>query len=281
MGELERDTPTSRHIRPESLLLFGMVFPERSQVLRAYYQDVDNRRRRRAGEFEDELRNATAGQYSAEELIEQVLADERAGELFERAVQEAVLAADERKRRALPRAVASGLLASDEAAIDDAQTTVRAIAALEPAHVRALLVLARVPDSPRMPWGADQVAAEISASSGQAEALLAKLAAEGLARDATEFVPIRGIRGGPAGRSATSACGSWHCCAATSRRRGAVLLLQTAQAAPSSWDNSGCQAVIGPALLSWRCAQAGRARRGCAAALSRTAGRRPRTRGRP
>jgi hypothetical protein len=113
MGELERDTPTSRHIRPELLFWFGMLFPKRSQVLRAYYQDIDDRWRRRAGEFEDELRNATAGQYSVEELIEQILADERTGELFERAVQEAVLAADERKRRALARTVASGLLANE------------------------------------------------------------------------------------------------------------------------------------------------------------------------
>src|SRR6266536_1965470 len=102
MGELERDTPTSRHIRPELLLWFGMVFPERSQVLRAYYQDIDDRRRRRAGEFEDELLDAA--HCSPEELIERLLADERAGELFERAVQEALVTADERHRRALARA---------------------------------------------------------------------------------------------------------------------------------------------------------------------------------
>jgi hypothetical protein len=197
MGELERDTPTSRHIRPELLLGFGMFFPERSQVLRAYYQDIDDRRRRRAGEFEDELRNATAGQRSVEELIERLLADERAGELFERAVQEALLAADERKRRALARAVASGLLANDEAAIDDAQTIVRAITALDHTHVRALFVLARSPGANSMRLAAGHVAAEINASPELAEALLAKLTADGLARDATEFVPVLGPSGGP------------------------------------------------------------------------------------
>ena len=197
MGELERDTPTSRHIRPELQFWFGMIFPERSQVLRNYYQDVDDRRRRRAGEFEDELRNATGAQSSVEEIIERILEDERVGELFERAVQEALLAADERKRKALARAVAAGLLASDEAAIDDAETIVGAIAALQPTHVRALLVLARSSDTARLGWSADAVAAEINASSEVAEALLAKLTAEGLARDATEFVPMVGRRGGP------------------------------------------------------------------------------------
>jgi hypothetical protein len=194
MGELERDTPTSRHIRPELLLGFGMVFPERSQVLRAYYQDIDDRRRRRAGEFEDELLDAA--HRSPEEIIEQILADERAGELLERAVQEALLAADERKRRALARAVASGLLGNDEAAIDEAQAIVRAIAALEPSHVRALLVLARSANANGMRLGAGHVAAEIKASPELAESLLAKLTADGLARDATEFVPVMGPRGG-------------------------------------------------------------------------------------
>ena len=194
MGELERDTPTSRHIRPELLLGFGMVFPERSQVLRAYYQDIDDRRRRRAGEFEDELLDAA--HRSPDELIEQILADERPGELLERAVQEALLAADERKRWALARAVASGLLGNDEAAIDEAQAIVRAIAALEPSHVRALLVLARSANANGMRLGAGHVAAEIKASPELAESLLAKLTADGLARDATEFVPVMGPRGG-------------------------------------------------------------------------------------
>jgi hypothetical protein len=120
----------------------------------------------------------------------------RAGEWFERAVQEALLVADERKRQALARAVASGLPANDEAVIDDAQTIIRSLAALEPAHIRALLVLARPSDTARMPWNADHVAAEISASSKVAEALIAKLTAEGLARDATEFTPM-GPCGGP------------------------------------------------------------------------------------
>jgi len=40
------------------------------------------------------------------------------------------------------------------------------------------------------------VAAEIKASPELAESLLAKLTADGLARDATEFVPVMGPRGG-------------------------------------------------------------------------------------
>jgi hypothetical protein len=139
MGALERDPPTSRHIRPELLLWFGMVFPERSQVLRGYYQDVDDRRRRRAGEFEEELLTAAGG--SPDELLERILKDERAGELFERAVQEALLAADERRRRALARAVAAGL-GDDTAAVDEAPLLVRAIAMLESAHVRAAACVA-------------------------------------------------------------------------------------------------------------------------------------------
>jgi hypothetical protein len=194
MGELERNTPTNWDIRPEVLFALALVSPERAKALRDYLQDFDDRRRRRAGEFKDELLDAA--QLSPEEIIERIRADERVGEVFERAVQEALLAADERKRRALARAVASGLLASDEAAIDDAQTIVRAIAALEPAHVRALLVLAHSPGANSMRLAADHVAAEINASPELAETLLAKLTAEGLARDATEFVPVMGPSGG-------------------------------------------------------------------------------------
>jgi hypothetical protein len=43
-----------------------------------------------------------------------------------------------------------------------------------------------------MRLGADHLAAEINTSSEVAEALIAKLTAEGLARDATEFVPMMG-----------------------------------------------------------------------------------------
>src|SRR6266540_732857 len=107
MGELERDTPTSRHIRPELLAVFGMLFPERSQVLRNYYQDVDDRRRRRAGEFKDELLDAAHS--SPEEIIERLLADEQAGELFERAVHEALLTADDHKRYRLAQVAGAAL----------------------------------------------------------------------------------------------------------------------------------------------------------------------------
>ncbi len=187
MGELERDTPTSRNIRPELLLGFGMVFPERSQVLRAYYQDIEDRRRRRAGEFEDELRDATAGHCSVEDLIERILTDERAEELFERAVHEALLAADEHKRRALARAVASGLLASDDAVIDEAHFLIRAITALEPSHIRLLLALERPNESqPHQQVNPmAHTAPQLEEQTGMelVELLLTKLAAEGLASD--------------------------------------------------------------------------------------------------
>ncbi len=107
MGELERDTPTSRHRRPELLAVFGMIFPERSQVLRNYYQDSDDRRCRRAGEFEDELLDAA--HCSPEEIIERLLADEQAAELFERAVHEALLTADAHKRYLLAQVAAAAV----------------------------------------------------------------------------------------------------------------------------------------------------------------------------
>ncbi len=141
MTELERGTPTSRHIRPELLLSFGLIFPERSQVLRAYYQDVDDRRRRRAGEFEDELLNAA--QRSPDEIINLILNDERAGELFERGVQAALLTADERHRRALARAVASGLLANDEAEVNQRQFIFDALASLAEPHIHVLIQIAQ------------------------------------------------------------------------------------------------------------------------------------------
>jgi hypothetical protein len=185
MGELERDTPTSRHIRPELLLGVGMVFPERSQVLRAYYQDIDDRRRRRAGEFEDELLDAA--HCSPEEIIKRILTDERAEELFERAVHQALLAADEHKRRALARAVASGLLASDDAVTDEAHFLIRAITALEPSHIRLLLALERPNESQPhqqvnpMAYTAPQL--EDQTGMELVELLLTRLAAEGLASD--------------------------------------------------------------------------------------------------
>lgn len=107
MGELERDTPTSRGIRPWVLAGFGLVFPERSQVLRAFYQDLDDRRRRRAGQFEDDLLDAA--QCTPEEIIERIVADEQAGELFERAVHEALLTADADKRYLLAQVAGAAL----------------------------------------------------------------------------------------------------------------------------------------------------------------------------
>lgn len=200
MGELKQDTPTSRGIRPWLLAGFGMVFPERSQVLRAFYQDIDDRWRRRASEFEDELLDATAGDLSVEEIIERILTDERAGELFERAVREAMLAADEHKRRALARAVASGLLATDEAAIDDAQFLIRAIAGLEPPHVRVLLVLEQpgtMQGHPvqQMAYTTTELEQRAGASSELLGLLLVKLAAEGLASDLSSTVVSRTAAG--------------------------------------------------------------------------------------
>jgi len=200
MGALERDTATGRHIRPELLLLFGLIFPERSQFVRAYYEDVDDRRRRRAGEFEDELLNAA--RCSPEELIERIVKDERIGELFERAVQEALLAADERKRRALARAVVSGLLAGDTAAIDEAQFRIRAVTILEPAHLRILFALERPGEMQGRPieqtaYTSIQLGQQTGVSTELLALLLAKLAAEGLISDVSSTVESRTGAGTP------------------------------------------------------------------------------------
>ena len=107
MSEMQRDTPKSRDIRPWLLAGFGLVFPERSQVLRAFYQDLDDRRRRRAAEFEDDLLDAARS--SPEEIIERIVADKHAGEVFERAVHEALLTADDDKRYLLAQVAGAAL----------------------------------------------------------------------------------------------------------------------------------------------------------------------------
>jgi hypothetical protein len=153
------------------------------------------RRRWERGEQAVEIAAAEAN-LTPEELLQRILADKRLLELAATVIAAAAETTLDAQIRALGQALARGTLADDDTEIERERFIARRLAALEPLHVRALFVLAgRTPG--QLAWGADYVAAEINASPGQAEALLAKLTAEGLARDATEFVPVMGPRGGP------------------------------------------------------------------------------------
>lgn len=192
MGELEPDPPTSRHIRPELLLGFGMVFPERSQVLRAYYQDIDDRRRRRAGEFEDELRNATAGQCSVEELIERILADERVGELFERAVQEALLTADDHKRYLLAQVAAAALRGTTTPRqVEALNYLLRTVIALDSPDIAMLVIIGTTADrEPRATQDSAQrkeIDARWSSPHDLVDPALAAIQQQGLLEGVTDY----------------------------------------------------------------------------------------------
>jgi len=144
MGELQKlddiiaEQPYStRGIVPEALLALALLSPDREQAVSTYLERVQDRQRRRAAEFEEEVLDITG--LSPEELLARLLDDEAASELFGQAVVKAIETAEEVKRHALARAVASGLLKEDQAAIDIAKLHARAIAMLEIAHIRALL----------------------------------------------------------------------------------------------------------------------------------------------
>ncbi len=144
--------------------------------------------------------------------------------MFERAVQEALLAADERKRRALARAVVSGLLAGDTAAIDEAQLRIRAVTMLEPPHLRILFALERPGEMQghpveQMAYTSIQLGQQTGVSTELLALLLAKLAAEGLISDVSSTVESRTGAGTPFGRSRGSGAGSSDCCGMT-RHRG-------------------------------------------------------------
>jgi hypothetical protein len=145
MGELERakfedvESILTQGAVPELLFALAVLSPDREKALSVYLERAEARRRRRAVEFEQEvLKHANL---SEEELLQRILNDEAAAELFEQAVLRAIATAEEKKRKALARAVACGLLAEDAASLDATQLQMRAIGALEPAHIRVLLII--------------------------------------------------------------------------------------------------------------------------------------------
>jgi hypothetical protein len=147
MGELERIPEKSNRevslltlgIMPEALLAVAFISPEREKAITTYIERIEERRRQKIADFEQEVLKST--KFSPEELLQRLLEDEAASSLFEQAVLQAVATAERRKLRALARAVASGLLADDKAVFDISSLHVRTIAALEPAHIRILLVI--------------------------------------------------------------------------------------------------------------------------------------------
>jgi hypothetical protein len=132
----------SRGILPEALLAIALISPEREKAISTYVERIDARQQQRAEEFQQEVLKAT--DLSQEELLQLLLDDDSANELFGQAVMKAIHTADELKRHAMARAVASGLLLNDDALMDVANLHMRTIAALEVAHIRILLVFAQL-----------------------------------------------------------------------------------------------------------------------------------------
>jgi hypothetical protein len=154
MGELERIPEKSNRevslltlgIMPEALLAVAFISPEREKAITTYIERIEERRRQRIADFEQEVLKST--KLSPEELLQRLLEDEAASSLFEQAVLQAVATAERRKVRALAKVVASGLLAHDKAVFDISSLHVRTIAALEPAHIRILLVISQFRRNP-------------------------------------------------------------------------------------------------------------------------------------
>jgi hypothetical protein len=126
---------------PEALLAVAFISPEREKALATYIERIEERRRQKIADFEQEV--LKSARLSPEELLQRLLKDEAASSLFEQAVLQAVATAERRKIRALARVVASGLLAQDKAVFDISGLHVRTIAALDPAHIRILLIVSR------------------------------------------------------------------------------------------------------------------------------------------
>jgi hypothetical protein len=149
MGELERTPEKSNRdvslltlgIMPEALLAVAFISPEREKAITTYIERIEERRRQKIADFEQEVLESS--NLSPEELLQRLLEDDAASSLFEQAVLQAVATAERRKLRALARVVASGLLAHDKAVFDISGLHVRTIAALEPAHIRILLVISQ------------------------------------------------------------------------------------------------------------------------------------------
>ncbi|MDQ4144923.1 MAG: hypothetical protein M3198_14530 [Actinomycetota bacterium] len=128
--------------RPEALALLRVV-PKLGPIAAQYLVDRHEYRSRRAEEFVDDV--TRGARLDVAELFERIRNDPRLAAMFEQAVEAAVAEVDARKRKGLARALTSGLIAADDAEVDVAQLVLSTLNNLQPAHVRLLDLLKKLP----------------------------------------------------------------------------------------------------------------------------------------
>jgi hypothetical protein len=123
---------------PEIDLVKGLVLPARAQVVLDYLDAARNRALARSQVF---VRTVVEDSGLAGESVAARLCDDpRFAALFEMALDASTRSAHDQKVRLLGRVVAQA--ANDTASVDDAGLVAATIRELEPAHVRALAILA-------------------------------------------------------------------------------------------------------------------------------------------
>ena len=164
---------------PEIDLVKGLFLPARVQVVLEYLDAARERAAARSQMFIEAVMEDSA--LDGEGLAARLRDDPRLAALFETAHAASVQSAHEQKIRLLAQVVAQ---ASDDAAsVDDAELVAATIRELEPAHVRALAILAdykrQHPDATRAAAVTESMAGlrtrtpnKVSGSSGVLQALM-------------------------------------------------------------------------------------------------------------
>ena len=99
---------------------------------------VAARRNSRVGQLRELVEEASG--MAAGQVLHRMEESPELEEVMTRAIEAAAITAHDEKRRALAKVIASGL--HDDALVDEALMMVRAIDAIDPPHIRALLELA-------------------------------------------------------------------------------------------------------------------------------------------
>ncbi|WP_229075019.1 hypothetical protein [Actinoplanes sp. DH11] len=150
----------------------------------AYFARAASARRAARAQRAIDVTAASAG-WTPDRVVQTALSDDRLLEMTTRALTAAAEAATEAKIEALGRALAAGLLADDPARVDTQVLVLAALAELESADLRLLLLMDQPTDygSPRR-WTRHQLADADDGLTLAVDALLARCARLGVISDA-------------------------------------------------------------------------------------------------
>lgn len=123
---------------PEINLVKGLLLPSRVQVVLDYLEAARKRDLARSQLFIGTVMEGSG--LAGERLAARLSEDPEFAALFETALEASARSAHDQKVRLLARVVAQA--ANDTASVDDAELVAATIRELEPAHVRALAILA-------------------------------------------------------------------------------------------------------------------------------------------